>query len=186
MSDISIKITAGLNGKTIEIIADENSTIKELKKLYANKYKIEFPNIEGVITEHDFKFVLGSEIPDDNRKLNEVLTGDVLKGEVPINAVRRSREITNCLRDINKLDSIYNPGEKLVEIEAILIKMIGAERVEVPITANKRPPRIANGKPILASSDKDIVLAAVGQDGYALEYASKELKKKQRCCFSSG
>ena len=32
MSDITIKIIEGFNGKTSEIIVDENTTIKELKK----------------------------------------------------------------------------------------------------------------------------------------------------------
>jgi hypothetical protein len=181
MSDITIKITCGFSGETIEFKFDENSTIKELKETYAEKYAIE---IEGELNakkiekavlraEYDFKFVLDTEILDDNRKLNEVFKGDELKGEVPIYAIRRSQEITDCLKDINKLtltgSSIkklsltFSPLEKCTTREEILEKKIGFD--------------IKKDTPILASSDKDIVLAVVQKDGMALQYASEDLRK---------
>ena len=165
MSTIKITIT-NLNRVIIEIDADENSTIKELKETYAEKYAIE---IEGELNakkieeavlkaEYDFKFVLGTRILDDNKTLNEVL-----KGEVTINAIKRPLLYAECLRDIKDLDSTSSLIQKLTKREEILGREIDRDREE--------------RTPILASSFKDIVLAAVQQNGEALEDASEDLRK---------
>jgi sulfur carrier protein ThiS len=167
MSNIKIKIT-NLHGSIIEIEIDENSTIKELKKAYAPRYKHEVANIEGVPDEHNFKFVLDTEILDDNRKLNEVLTGDVLKGEIYITAIIRTLSIAYCFRAINELDLIYNQAQKLVKLEIILTEKTDEEDPS-----------------ILASSDKNIVLAAVKKNGRALQYASEELKEDRELVLTA-
>ena len=165
MSTIKITIT-NLNRVIIEIDANENSTIKELKETYAEKYAIE---IEGELNakkieeavlkaEYDFKFVLGTRILDDNKTLNEVL-----KGEVTINAIKRPLLYAECLRDIKDLDSTSSLIQKLTKREEILGREIDRDREE--------------RTPILASSFKDIVLAAVQQNGEALEDASEDLRK---------
>jgi hypothetical protein len=180
MSYITIKIIEGLNGKTSEIIVDENITIKELKKKHVAACAAEdaekcFQNT-GVIPEYtkeekavlakkiseakfNFKFALGTEILDDDTTLKEVFKGDVLVGELTLSAIRRPRLYAKCLSDINKLDLIYDRREKLVELERIL-------REET----NEEDPSI------LASSDEEIVLAAVQQNGLALQFASPEIQ----------
>ena len=139
MSDITIKIIAGFNGETSEIIANANSTIKELKEKYATQdiiYKGEIQDAREIKKAaskyaYNFKFVLGTRILYDNTTLNEVLEGDVLKGEVTINAIKRPRLCADCLRDINELASIYNSSKQLVKIEAILGKEINEEEKDV-------------------------------------------------------
>jgi hypothetical protein len=166
MSTIKITIT-NLNRVIIEIDADENSTIKELKETYAEKYAIE---IEGELNakkieeavlkaEYDFKFVLGSQILDNDKTLKDAL----LKGEVTINAIKRPLLYAECLRDIKDLDSTSSLIQKLTKREEILGREIDRDREE--------------RTPILASSFKDIVLAAVQQNGEALEDASEDLRK---------
>ena len=165
MSTIKITIT-NLNRVIIEIDANENSTIKELKETYAEKYAIE---IEGELNakkieeavlkaEYDFKFVLGTRILDDNKTLNEVL-----KGEVTINAIKSPLLYAECLRDIKDLDSTSSLIQKLTKREEILGREIDRDREE--------------RTPILASSFKDNVLAAVQQNREALEDASEDLRK---------
>jgi hypothetical protein len=169
MRDITIKITAGLNGKTSEIIADDNSTIKELKAAYAIRYKIEVANIEGVIDEHNFKFALGTRILDNDTRLKELLKDAVLVGELTLSAIKINAQYTACFREIDSLHPTLSQIEKLVEIEAILIKEIGIE----------------DGTPILASSVKDIVLAAVQKDGFALQFASEDLKNDREIVLAA-
>jgi hypothetical protein len=106
--------------------------------------------------------VLGSQILDNDKTLKQLLEGDVLKGEVTINAIRRTPSISECLKKIDNLHLILSIREQFFEIEAILTKEIDKNTVE--------------GTPILASSNKDIVLAALQQNGAALAYASPELK----------
>jgi hypothetical protein len=165
MSTIKITIT-NLNRVIIEIDANENSTIKELKETYAEKYAIE---IEGELNakkieeavlkaEYDFKFVLGTRILDDNKTLNEVL-----KGEVTINAIKSPLLYAECLRDIKDLDSTSSLIQKLTKREEILGREIDRDREE--------------RTPILASLFKDNVLAAVQQNREALEDASEDLRK---------
>jgi hypothetical protein len=162
-----IKIT-NLDGSTIEIDANENSTIQELKTKYVRKLLkdikreevLDDEKIEEAVLrdEYDFIFVLGTRILDDNKTLNEVL-----KGEVTINAIKRPLLYAECLRDIKDLDSTSSLIQKLTKREEILGREIDRDREE--------------RTPILASSFKDIVLAAVQQNGEALEDASEDLRK---------
>ena len=66
------------------------------------------------------------------------------------------------MREINELDPYLSEGEELDEIAAILTKEIARDTAE--------------GTPVLASSNKDIVLAAVKKCGLALQFASEELQ----------
>jgi hypothetical protein len=143
---MKIKITNS-SVRTIEIDKDntitKNSTFKELKEAYAIRYRIEVANIEGVLDAHNFKFeLLGKEIPDDNSTLKELF-----KDEVTISAIIRTPSIAKYLRDINELDPYLPQGVELDEIAAILTKEIARDTAE--------------GTPISANSDKDIVLVAV-------------------------
>jgi hypothetical protein len=171
MSDIKITITT-LVGETIEIIADDNSTIKELKKAYAIAYFTKSfsdkvlitvdTEIEEAVLEYvsNLKLMLDTRILDEDKILKELLKGDVLVGELTLSAIKINAKYAACFREIDSLHLTLSQIDKLVEIEAILIKEIGIE----------------DGTPILASSDKAIVLAAVKKNGFALQYASPKLK----------
>jgi hypothetical protein len=152
MSDVIIIIT-NLNGEPIEIIANENSTIKELKKAYAIQYDIKVEKIEGVIDEFIFKLTQGEKILNDDITLEEVL-----KDKVTITAVRRLEPITNCLRAINEV----NAWPTLPKLMEILRTKIGTD--------------MPDDTPIFASSNKDVVLKAVQKNSEAFEYAADELK----------
>jgi hypothetical protein len=162
-----IKIT-NLDGSTIEIDANENSTIQELKTKYVRKLLkdikreevLDDEKIEEAVLrdEYDFIFVLGTRILDDNKTLNEVL-----KGEVTINAIKSPLLYAECLRDIKDLDSTSSLIQKLTKREEILGREIDRDREE--------------RTPILASLFKDNVLAAVQQNREALEDASEDLRK---------
>ena len=181
MSNVKIKITAAFGGEAIEIDVEENITIKELKEAYVSekarkkKGEREYTKEEKAAlakeifeAEHNFKFALDTEILDDNRKLNDVFTGDVLKGEITITAITTPLSIAKCLRAINKLDPLYFREQKRVELERILREK-----------TNEEDPSI------LASSDKNIVLAAVKQDGLVLYFVSKELKKDREIVLAA-
>ena len=172
MNDIKIKIR-NLNGETTEIIVDKNSTIERLKEAYVKEKarkkegEPEYTEKEKAVFEkavleakYNLQFVLGTRKLPDDKKLKELLKCDELKDEITITVVIRSQEITDCLKDINKLNSTSSQIQKLTKIKEIL---------EIEIVRE-------NGTPIFASSNKDIVLAAVQQNGLALDYASKELR----------
>jgi hypothetical protein len=97
MRNIKITITT-VGGSTIEIDANENSTIQELKRGYVKILPNDINKEEVLKDEHNFQFAMGTEIPDDNRKLNEVFKGDELKGEITITAITRPLSIAKCLR----------------------------------------------------------------------------------------
>jgi hypothetical protein len=167
MNDIKIKIR-NLNGETTEIIVDKNSTIERLKEAYVKEKarkkegEPEYTEKDKAVleTKYNLHFVLGTRKLPDDKKLKELLKCDELKDEITITAIIRSQEITDCLKDINKLNSTSSQIQKLTKIKEIL-------KIEIDS---------ANGTPIFASSDKEIVLAAMQQNGDALQYASKELK----------
>jgi DNA-directed RNA polymerase subunit L len=170
---MTIKITAGFSGKTIEFKFDENSTFKDLKEEYAKKYAEEIEKVKDAnkikkaIFEAEFKLqlMLGTEIPDDDTTLKKLLKDAVLKDEVIITAINRIRPkpITDRLIDIKEIDSTLSPLDKLAKIAEILSKVIDTEA----------------GTPILANSNKDIVLAAVKKKGLALQRASEDLRKNR-------
>ena len=80
-----------------------------------------------------------------------------------IHAIKRPLLYAECLSDIKDLDSTSSLIQKLTKREEILGREIDRDREE--------------RTPILASSFKDIVLAAVQQNGEALEDASEDLRK---------
>jgi len=180
MSDIKITITT-LVGETIEIIADDNSTIKELKKAYAIAYftksfsdkvlRTVDTEIEEAVLEYvsNLKLMLDTRILDEDKILKELLKGDVLVGELTLSAIKINAKYAACFREIDSLHLTLSQIDKLVEIEAILIKEIGIE----------------DGTPILASSDKAIVLAAVKKNGFALQFASEDLKNDREIVLAA-
>ena len=143
----------------------ENSTINELIKAYAKRYAEEIEEElddkkikEAVLeAEHNFEFKLGKLKLDNNKTLKQLLEGEVI-----ITASRRTPSIAECLSDINKLDSTSSQIQTLTKIKEILEREIYKDRKEVT--------------PIFASSDKDIVLAAVQQNGKTLYFASPLLR----------
>ena len=170
MSNIKIKITVGFGGATIEIDVDENITIKELKEVYAKRGITDDKEIKKAIFEAEFnlQLALGTKIPDDNTTLKDaLLKGAVLKDEVIITAINitRPKPITDCLSAIKNLRLTVSPYDKLVKIAEILSREIGKDG--------------ENGTPILAKLNKEIVLAAVTQNGFALEYAPELQNDKE-------
>jgi hypothetical protein len=169
---MKIKIT-NLSGVIIEIDVEENITIKELKEAYVNKKntkkkgETEYTEEEKAAlakeifeAEFNLQLVLDTEILDDNRKLNEVFKGDKLKGEITITAIPRHLNYAECLRDIKKLHSTSSQIQTVTKIKGILERVIDSQY----------------GTPIFASSDKEIVFAAMQEDALAFAYASEELK----------
>jgi hypothetical protein len=182
---MKIKIN-NLNGAIIEIDVDENIKIKELKEVYTSEKarkeewepestKEEKAALAKEIFEAEFnlQLALGEKIPDDNTTLKKLLNAAVLKDEIIITAIsiRRPQPITDCLSAIKKLRLTVSPRDKLVKIAEILSREIGTDR--------------ENGTPILASSDKDIVLAAVQQKGEVLRYAPEELQNDREIVLAA-
>jgi len=177
MGDITIKITAGFNGKTSEIIVDENSTIKELKEHYA---KLIEPGLEAC----NFLFVLDTQMLNNNRRLNELLEGNT-ELELNITSITIRPRRVAFLKKINTLDLLYNETVRIEKMETILREEIH-EKDENPTLASsdnqiifaavqqyKRALQFASEN---LKENREIVLAAVQQDGEALQYASKELR----------
>ena len=155
MRNIKITITT-VGGSTIEIDANENSTIQELKRGYVKILPNDINKEEVLKDEHNFQFAMGTEIPDDNRKLNEVFKGDELKGEITITAITRPLSIAKCLREIYDINPWHYNEERLAKLKPILKALINRK----------------GEKTMFASEDRDIVLAAVRKNGFALAYAS--------------
>jgi hypothetical protein len=94
-------------------------------------------------------------------ELQEIRTfWELLKDEVIIHAIKRLPLCAERLSEIDGINSMHDPEEKLVKLEEILRKPINRE----------------GEKTMLAREDREIVLAAVTQNGLAFRQASIELK----------
>jgi hypothetical protein len=173
MNDIKITTAAGelitINpGKNNDIT--ENSTIKELKEAYAKEKarkiegKLDDKKIEKAALEYasNLKLVLDTRILHEDITLKELLKDDVLGGKLTLSAIKINAQYVACFREIDNLDPTLSPRENLVKLERILRRTIDMD--------------MEDDTPILANSDKAIILDAVKQNVDALFYASKVLK----------
>jgi hypothetical protein len=132
----------------------ENITIKELKEIYAEQ-------IGAGLDANYLEFTLVRRMLNNDTTLNDLLEGEL--GELNITSIEMAVLRSDCIREINSLDFIPKERKKLDKLKTILRKKIIAE----------------GENPILASSDSHIVLAALQQNGAALQYASDELRAKR-------
>ena len=173
MNDIKITTAAGelitINpGKNNDIT--ENSTIKELKEAYAKEKarkiegKLDDKKIEKAALEYasNLKLVLDTRILHEDITLKELLKDDVLGGKLTLSTIKINAQYVACFREIDNLDPTLSPRENLVKLERILRRTIDMD--------------MEDDTPILANSDKAIILDAVKQNVDALFYASKVLK----------